>query len=88
MSTMISAHYLDTMPRWPDLDSGRVVPRGIHGIAVYQTEEEDRRLSLIEYGSVGFFVTGFALGIVYLEKWGSAQEREEKDESKLAKDQG
>jgi hypothetical protein len=88
LSTMISGHYLDTMPRWPDPDSGRIVVRGIHGIPVYQTEEEDRRLSLIEYSSVGFFTTGLVMGLVFLQKQCAAPSREEEDEAELAKSRG
>ena len=83
ISAMISTHYLDTLPRWPVPDEGRIVARGIHGVVIYQTEEEDSQLSLIEYGSVGFFVTGLVLGVVYLEKWGSLQTRLAKEESDL-----
>lgn len=75
VSAMISTHYLDSMPRYPVVEQNRVVPRGIHGITVYQTPEEDRKLSLIEYSSVGVFVLGLVLGLVYLEKWGSLQAR-------------
>ena len=52
VSAMISTHYLEVMPRGPVLVEGRIVPREIHGIVVYQTEEENRRLNLIEYSSV------------------------------------
>ena len=51
----------------------RIVPRGIHSITVYQTPVENRDLNLIEYSSVGVFLVGLALGVVYLEKWGSMQ---------------
>jgi hypothetical protein len=72
-SAMISTHYLDTLPQSPAPDEMRVVPRGIHGAVVYQTVEEDRRLSLIEDSSVGIFLIGLGFGLVYLEKWGSAR---------------
>jgi hypothetical protein len=75
LSAMISTNYLDTLPRWPAPDELRITPRSIHGIVVYQTAEEDRKLSLIEYTSVGVFLVGLGLGLVYLEKWGSAQVR-------------
>lgn len=75
VSAMISTHYLDVMPRGPVLEEGRVVPREIHSIVVYQTADEDRRLSAIEYSSVGVFVVGLGIGLVYLEKWGSMQAR-------------
>jgi hypothetical protein len=73
ISAMISTHYLDTMPRWPVPEEMRMTPRNIHGTVVYQTEEEDRRLSMAEYSSVGVFVIGLGLGLVYLEKWGAAR---------------
>jgi hypothetical protein len=73
LSAMISTHYLDTLPRWPAPEEMRMTPRSIHGVLVYQTVEEDRRLSLIEDGSVGIFALGMFLGVVYLEKWGSVR---------------
>ena len=75
ISAVISTQYLNTLPRWPVPDESRVVARGIHGVTVYQTEEEDSRLSIIEYGSVACFLIGLVLGVVYLEKWGSYQAR-------------
>jgi hypothetical protein len=84
ISAMISTHYLDTLPKWPAPESLRMVPRNIHGVVVYQTEEEDRKLSLIEYSSVGVFVVGLGLGLVYLEKWGSARAREAEEDDTLS----
>jgi uncharacterized membrane-anchored protein YitT (DUF2179 family) len=84
VSAMVSAHYLDTMPRWPVLEDGRTVPRGIHGIVVYQTPEEDRKLNLMEYSSVGVFLVGLGLGLVYLEKWGSVQSAATEEDAQLA----
>ena len=83
VSAMISTHYLDTMPKWPVPEENRVVPRGIHGTTVYQTPAEDRTLNRIEYSSVGIFLVGLVLGVVYLEKWGSTQGATD-EESKLA----
>jgi hypothetical protein len=71
LSAMISTHYLDTLPRWVTPEQMRVVPRNINGTVVYQTVQEDRTLSVIEDTSVGVFVVGLGLGLVYLEKWGS-----------------
>jgi hypothetical protein len=81
-SAWISTQYLQNLPRGPVQTEDRVVPREIHGIVVYQTEEENRKLNLIEYSSVGVFVVGLVLGLVYLEKWGATQARygEEEDE--------
>lgn len=62
-----------------------MTPRSISGTVVYQTEEEDRRLSPIEYSSVGMFVVG--LGLVYLEQRGAARARQAEDDE-LSKDPG
>jgi hypothetical protein len=88
VSAMISVHYLDTMPKWPSPRELRTVPRNIHGSVVYQTAEEDRKLDLIEYSSVGVFVVGLGLGLVYLEKWGARQAREADEEDQLTENYG
>jgi hypothetical protein len=88
VSAMISTHYLDTMPKSPIPQELRIVPRNIHGIVVYQTEEEDRKLNLIEYGSVGVFVVGLGLGLVYLEKWGSMQPRTGEEDDQVTESLG
>jgi hypothetical protein len=80
VSAMVSTHYLYTLPKFPVPEQDRVVPRGIHGITVYQTPKEDRELNLMEFGSVGIFVIGLGLSVVYLEKWGSAQVRAIEDD--------
>ena len=87
-SAMVSTHYLDTMPHWPVLEENRVIPRGIHGVTVYQTPKEDQKLSRLEYSSVTIFSLGLVLGLVYLENWGSAQARAAEDEKHLARDLG
>lgn len=84
LSAMISTHYLDTMPRVPVIEQGRVIPREIHGVIVYQTGKEDLDLKLVEYSSVGVFLTGLVLGVIFLEKWGSLQSRAGEEESELA----
>jgi hypothetical protein len=85
VSAVISTSYLDTLPRTPAADEMRVVPRNIHGTIVYQTEQEDRRLSLMEDSSVGVFVVGLAMGLVYLERWGNVRSTEmELDEDDLS----
>ena len=73
VSAMISTHYLDTLPKWSTAEEMRTVPRNINGTVVYQTVQENERLNAIEYSSVGVFVIGLGLGLVYLEKWGSAR---------------
>ncbi len=84
VSAMISTHYLEVMPRGPVLTEERIVPREIHGTVVYQTAEENRQLDLIEYSSVAVFVVGLALGLVYLEKWGSVQVRASEEDERVA----
>jgi hypothetical protein len=78
-SSMVSVHYLDTMPRWYSPREMRTVPRNIHGTVVYQTVSEDRTLNWMEYSSVGVFLVGLGLGLVYLEKWGARQARLSED---------
>ena len=87
VSAMISTHYADTLPREPAPDQLRMIPRNIHGVLVYQTAEEDRRLSWMEGASVGVFAVGLGLGLVYLEKWGSSRARESEEEG-LSEDFG
>jgi hypothetical protein len=72
VSSMISITYLDVMPRLPDPATMRIIPRMIHGVTVYQTRGEDRKLDLLEYSSVTLFLIGLGLGLVYLRRWGDA----------------
>lgn len=72
-SAMVSTRYLETLPRLPVPEEMRMVPRSIHGTVVYQTDEEDRRLTVLEGASVAVFVVGLGMGLVYLRKWGIAQ---------------
>ena len=71
-SAMLSTHYLEALPRAPIPEELRYTPRNIHGTVVYETEEEDRHLSVLEYTSAGVFVVGLGLGLVYLRAWGVA----------------
>jgi hypothetical protein len=88
VSAMISGHYLDTMPKWPSPQELRTVPRNIHGIVVYQTAAEDRRLDIVEYSSVGVFLAGLGLGLLYLEKWGARQTSLAREEDRLTENYG
>jgi hypothetical protein len=88
ISAMISAHYMETLPRSPAPEELRFTPRNINGFVVYQTVEEDRRLSFIEYTSVGVFVVGLGMGLVYLERWGSLQAREAEEDNELSENLG
>ena len=73
ISAMLSLNYGNTLPKSPVPEQSRTVPRSINGQVIYQTESEDRRLNEIEFVSVGIFVAGSALGLVYLSKWGMAR---------------
>ena len=75
-SAMVSTDYLETLPKSPTPAEQRMTPRNVHGIVVYQTVQEDQRLSMMEYSSVSVFLVGLLLGIAYLEKWSSARQPE------------
>ena len=80
ISAMVSTHYLETLPRTPIPSEMRMVPRNIHGLVVYQTDDEDQKLTLLEDSSVGVFLVGLTMGLVYLRKWGIAQALTGEDE--------
>ena len=88
ISTMVSMHYMDTLPKSPAPEELRTVPRNVNGYVVFQTVEEDQRLDFLEYTSVGAFVIGLGLGFVYLEKWGSYRSREAEEENELSETLG
>jgi hypothetical protein len=86
-SAAISTHYLVVMPQKPIPEKLQVVPRSIHGVTVYQTKEKDRLLNTWEFTSVGIFLVGVTLSVIYLEKWGSMQvPAGEEEERELAED--
>ena len=72
-SAMVSTDYLENLPRLPVPAEHRTTPRNVHGTIVYQTVQEDQRLSFMEYSSVSVFLAGLLLSIVYLEKWSSSR---------------
>jgi len=75
-SAMVSTDYLESLPKSPAPIEQRMTPRNVHGTVIYQTVQEDERLSAMEYTSVSVFLVGLLLGIVYLEKWSSARQFE------------
>ena len=75
-SAMVSTDYLENLPHSPTPIEQRMTPRNVHGTVVYQTVQEDQRLSVMEYSSVSVFLAGLLLGIVYLEKWSSSRQFE------------
>lgn len=83
VSATVSAAYLEDLPRQVAVEQLRTVPRSIDGVVVYQTEQEDRELNQIEYGSVGVLLIGIFLGVVYLEKWGARQTQIAAEEKSL-----
>jgi hypothetical protein len=86
ISAMVSTNYRDALPRSPAPEEQRMTARNIDGTVVYQTEAEDRRLTVMEYTSVGVFLVGLSLGLVYLEKWGGFRAKESEEEDKLRED--
>ena len=88
LSTMVSMHYMDTLPRSPAPEELRIVPRNVNGYVVFQTAEEDQRLDFLEYTSTGIFVIGLGLGFVYLEKWGGYRSREAEEDNELSETLG
>jgi hypothetical protein len=73
ISATLSGIYMNTLPRYPDPQNLRMTPRNINGYTVYETDDEDRRLGRTEYGSMGIFLIGLAMGIVHFQKWGLAR---------------
>jgi hypothetical protein len=57
------------LPRSPIPAEGRIYPRGIHGITVYQTLAERNKLDFSLRASSIVSVIGFTLAIIEEEKW-------------------
>lgn len=87
-SAMTSTSYLENLPKIPDPTQMRMTPRNIHGVVVYQTQEEDRRLTVMEDASVVVFLVGLGLGLVYLRKWGIAHALGAEDEDMAVEESG
>jgi hypothetical protein len=64
---------LETLPRIPNQETGRIYPRNIHGIVVYQTRAENDRLESIQYISIAVFAIGFFTLFLYERRWGPKQ---------------
>lgn len=80
ISAALSAHYVHTLPRRPDPQNLRMIPRDIDGYTVYQTDDENRTLDRAEFLSMGVFLLGAGVGLVYFQKWGLARAIESKEE--------
>ena len=68
-SVAIWYRYFETLPRSPDQTTGRVYPRNMNGIGVYQTESEKFRLNLLSWTSYGIGSIGILLGIAEEKRW-------------------
>lgn len=65
-SAAITYQYFYTLPRAPDPKTGRIYPRNMHGIGIYQTKNEDRFVDIL--GGVSFAIGGLGLTIAALEE--------------------
>jgi hypothetical protein len=72
-ATYISGSYLQDLPRLPSPADGRMVPRDISGVCIYQTAEEDRRLTIVQTGSAAMLSLGLALWVIRMRRWGIAE---------------
>ena len=61
---------LETLPRVPDQETGRVYPRNIHGIVVYQTLSERDQLENIQNSSIAVVAVSFLMTVIYKIKMG------------------
>jgi len=61
--------YLHNLPRTPDPTSGRVFPRNIHGIVIFQTHSEKLRLDLIDNIGWVIFMLGMLVGALEERRW-------------------
>jgi hypothetical protein len=57
------------LPRRPIQAEGRIYPRGIHGITVYQTRQEQNKLDILLWVSIPASIAGFALAALEEERW-------------------
>lgn len=87
VSAWVSTSYLQSLPQMPVPAESRMTPRNIHGVIVYETETENRKLNILEDSSVGVFLVGLTLGLVYMRKWGLAQALAGGDEEDLIPEQ-
>jgi len=83
ISATVSTNYLQNLPQRPVPAELRMIPRNIHGTTVYQTADEDRKLSIMEYSSVAVFLIGLVFGVVYLERWAAVRQAERLSEAEL-----
>jgi hypothetical protein len=80
ISATLSGSYMNKLPRFPDPQNLRMIPRNINGYTVYQTDGENRTLDRTEFGSVSMLLIGLAMALVHFQKWGLARAIESKEE--------
>jgi len=73
LSAAISTYSRMNLPTAPIPEEQRMTPRNMSGAIVYVTEDEDRRLNIIEYSSALSFAFGLCIGCVYATRWGTAR---------------
>ena len=73
ISATLSGYYMNKLPKSPDPQSLRMIPRNINGYTVYQTDDENRTLDLTEFWSASMFLIGLGMAIVHFQKWGLAR---------------
>lgn len=59
--------YYETLPHSPDPRTGRVYRDNFHGVAIYETGEEHRRLQMFQYSSEGLVVV--LLSAAAINQW-------------------
>ena len=62
-------HQSRTLPHFADISRGRVYPRNIHGVVVYQTLAERDYLDAVQTSSAGIFVISIIMSVIYKNKW-------------------
>ncbi len=62
--------YLTMLPRQPAPEMGNIYPLNIHGIIVYQTQQERDRRERIQYSSIGLFAVSALMAAMRETKWG------------------
>jgi hypothetical protein len=66
----LSNQEVSTLPRTADPSAGRVCPRSIHGIEIYETPGEKNFYDLLETCSFVVFGMSAAVALLYRWKWG------------------
>ena len=61
-------NYFATLPRVPELSTGRVYALNMHGIVAYQTSAQRFRLLVADYSSTAAFCLGLLLAAIYEKK--------------------